>query len=80
MIIDQEERQTAAPSTTTTSQTAASVESKASIASAGKLSIVIQLLPERYKNVARLFTEYDVAQGILNFQCKTWDFVLPHIQ
>ena len=26
------------------------------------------------KQVAWLFTEYDVARGILQFQCKTWEF------
>ena len=26
------------------------------------------------KKVALMFTEYDVARGILKFQCKTWEF------
>ena len=28
----------------------------------------------RHKKVAWLFIEYDVARGILKFQCKTWEF------
>ena len=29
---------------------------------------------------ACLFTEYDVARGILKFQCKTWNSVVRHFQ
>ena len=47
VILDQEEKQTSAPSTTTnTTHTPSQTGASASIASAGKLSVLVQLLLE----------------------------------
>ena len=45
----------------------------------GRVTNKIFIMSQRHAllaflQVARLFTEYDVARGILKFQCKTWEF------